>query len=115
MRTACLLVAVGTVLLVRCATSHLKDPEIVPDQPETLVFLGTVVSIENAPSPRSRMNWVIKTRVDSVITGQFDGKHFDFRVHSPANSALELGKQFEITAVFTDNGYVVDQYQWKEQ
>ena len=77
-----------------------------------LVFLGTVQNIEASPLPQSTLNWIVHCHVDHVLSGNFNGKTFSFRVHSPTESELEVGKQYKIRAEKTDSGYTVDQLQW---
>jgi hypothetical protein len=77
-----------------------------------LVFLGTVEKLDTSPLPQSTLNWVVQCRVDKIVTGQFSGKTFSFRIHSPARSGLEVGKQYKIVAKRTAEGFAVDQYQW---
>jgi hypothetical protein len=55
---------------------------------------------------------VITTRVDKVLSGSFPGKEFQFAVHSPAKSNLDLGKQYTVRATRTKTGYTVDELQW---
>ncbi len=77
-----------------------------------LVFLGTVEKLDAFPLPQSRLNWVVQCRVDKIVAGDFLGKTFSFRVHSPARSGLEVGKQYKIIAKRIPEGFAVDQYQW---
>jgi hypothetical protein len=79
-----------------------------------LVFLGTVEKVEASPLPESKRNWIVHCRVEQVLSGDFPGKTFSFRVHSPAKSGLEVGNQYKIEAKRTTDGYTVDQYQWKK-
>jgi hypothetical protein len=78
-----------------------------------LQYEGTVTAIDNAPLPQSRLNWVVRTRVDRVLSGTFTGVTFDFRVHSPALSGLEVGRRYVIRAKAVPDGYVVDEHQWR--
>jgi hypothetical protein len=77
-----------------------------------LVFLGTVQSIASSTIPQSLANWVVTFRVDRIESGEFDGKTFSFRIHSPSKSGLETGRQYVVEAMRTGAGYEVDQYQW---
>ncbi len=81
------------------------------DAKADLVFLGTVKIVE-ASSPRSELNWIVHCRVNQVLSGKFSGKTFSFRVHSPAKSGLEVGKQYKVVAKRTIDGYSVEQFQW---
>jgi hypothetical protein len=77
-----------------------------------LTFLGTVTRIEIADTGDSLKKWVVTTRVDKVLSGVFSGSQFSFAIHSPAQSGLEVGKQYRIRATRTRDGYFVDQNQW---
>jgi hypothetical protein len=79
-----------------------------------LVFSGTIISINNSPIERSNLDWIVSARVDRIISGEFVGKTFDFRIHSPTKSGLEVGKQYIIEATLSQDGYIVDQYQWRK-
>ena len=77
-----------------------------------LVFMGTVEKLAPSPLPQSTRKWVVQCRVDKIMLGEFSGKTFSFRIHSPAKSGLEIGKQYKIVARRTPEGFAVDQYQW---
>ena len=79
------------------------------------MFRGTVEAIENAPLGirGAFLDWIIRTRVLEVITGDFTGEQFAFRVHSPSRAGLEVGTTCTITAVWTGTGYTVDENQWR--
>ena len=95
-------------LLAGCTTqSKMTDDD--------LVFLGTVEKLDASPLQQSELDWVVKCRVDKILAGEFSGKAFSFRIHSPSKSGLEVGKQYKIEAKQTDDGYTVDQYQWMER
>ncbi len=79
-----------------------------------LVLLGTVEKLEASPLTHSTGNWIVHCRVDQVLSGDLSDKTFFFRVHSPAKSGLEVGKQYKIEAKRTTDGYIVDQYQWRK-
>jgi N-carbamoylputrescine amidase len=78
-----------------------------------LTFLGTVTSIEISRAEDRLNNWVVTTRVDKIVSGDFSGEQFSFRVHSPSLSGLVVGKQYQIRAAQASEGYTVDQYQWR--
>jgi hypothetical protein len=80
-----------------------------------LKFLGTVTAIEPANTGDPLKRWIITTRVDAVLSGAFSQPQFSFAVHSPAQSGLELGKQYTIVAARTPRGYTVDPYQWRRE
>ena len=82
------------------------------DKQEDLVFQGTVTSIKPSPIPYSLDNWIITMRVDRILKGRFDGKKFQFRIHSPAKSGLKVRAKRTVVAKRTADGYTVDQYQW---
>jgi hypothetical protein len=77
-----------------------------------LTFLGTVTNIEAADTGNPRKEWVVTTRVDKVLSGDFSGSQFSFAIHSPAKSGLEVGKQYRIRAAGTPDGYIVDGSPW---
>ncbi|HBC87355.1 MAG TPA: hypothetical protein DCZ94_10405 [Lentisphaeria bacterium] len=90
-----------------------KDPTAVQsNQNNKLIFWGTVKKIEIAAEERSLVNWIVTFRVDKVISGDFSGEEFSFRIHSPSKSGLERGKLYNVEAEKTENGYKIDQYQW---
>jgi hypothetical protein len=76
-----------------------------------LVFRGTAIST-TGPTTDYWRPWVITMRVDKVLSGSFKGKQFQFPVHSPAQSHLNVGKQYTIRATRTKTGYSVDELQW---
>lgn len=80
-----------------------------------LVFEGLVLSIENAPVGLggAYLDWVVRMRVEDVLSGRFDGDAFSFRVHSPARSGLRVGERCTVTATRTGIGYAVDENQWR--
>jgi hypothetical protein len=82
--------------------------------PSNLVFRAVVESIECAPlgARGGFLDWVVRTRVESVIGGSFDGEHFSFRVHSPSRAGLCAGTRCTVTARWTGDGYFVDENQW---
>lgn len=80
-----------------------------------LVFEGTVATIEISPLPESLRNFIIIMRVDRVVQGQFSGKTFQFRIHSPSLSGLKVGKTYTVEAKRTADGYTVDEFQWMER
>jgi hypothetical protein len=76
-----------------------------------LVFRGTVLSI-TGPTTDLFEPWIITMRVDKVLFGSVEGKQFQFPVHSPAQSQLNVGEQYTIRATRTKTGYSVDELQW---
>jgi hypothetical protein len=99
------------IMMAGCVSVGGPDAAAVKPKPE-LVFLGTVQSIESSTLPQSLANWVVTFRIDKIESGEFAGKTFSFRIHSPSKSGLENGKQYVVEAIRTDAGYEVDQYQW---
>ena len=77
-----------------------------------LVFIGTVDEIENSPLKNSLANWVVTFRVEKVSAGDFKGKTFSFRIHSPSMSGLEIGSRYTVEAWKTDRGFELDEHQW---
>jgi hypothetical protein len=78
-----------------------------------LVFVGTVESIKTASQSQWLANWVVTFRVDRIKSGEFAGKTFAFRIHSPSRSGLKEGGQYEVKARRTATGYAVDPAQWQ--
>jgi predicted secreted protein len=85
------------------------DPSAAAD---ALVFEGTVVSIENSPLPQSTQDFVVTMQVNRVVKGQFKGKTFQFRVHSPTKSGLTLKGKYTVEAKRASGKYIVDPNQW---
>jgi hypothetical protein len=79
-----------------------------------LTFLGTVTSIDAANTGNPGKKWVVTTRVDKILSGDFGGSNFAFAVHSPVQAGLEVGTQYRIRATRTLEGYLVDQDQWRQ-
>ncbi len=100
----------SALLLVPCLI--LGCSSTTKDAKADLVFLGTVEKVEASPLPQSTLNWIVHCRVDQILSGNFSGRTFSFRVHSPVKSGLEVGKQYKIVAKRTIGGYTVDQFQW---
>ena len=109
-----LMLASLVILLAGCATDHEPRSDAMSREPD-LVFVGTVQSIEESTLSQSLANWVVTFRVDRINVGDFDGKTFSFRIHSPAKSGLQSGEQYVVKAIRTDSGYEVDQYQWMKR
>ena len=80
-----------------------------------LIFLGTIEKLYISPLENSRVNWVVQCRIDKIITGKSEGKSFSFRIHSPSQSGLEIGKQYKVEAKWAGDSYTVDEYQWAER
>ena len=76
----------------------------------SLIFLGTVISIESSPLDNSLLNWIITVNVDEVVLGNFSAKTFQFRIHSPTKSEIKEKKQYVIEANLTQDGYTLDPY-----
>jgi hypothetical protein len=108
MRSVLTLVVIAAML----TTALVLQAKETPVADGNLVFEGTVSSIEIVPLPESLKNFVVTMRVDRVVKGQFKGKSFQFRIHSPSLSELEVGKKYTVEAQRTKDGYTVDQYQW---
>jgi hypothetical protein len=83
--------------------------------PGDLVFRATVESIECSPIGihGAFLDWIVRTRVEAVVSGDFTGEHFAFRVHSPSRAGLEIGKTCTVHATWTGDGYLVDEHQWR--
>ena len=105
--------AVLVLFIIGCISNLQGDKVENTQQNPDLVFIGTVDEIENAPLDYSLANWIVTFRVEKVITGSFSGKTFSFRVHSPSQSGLTVGSMYTVAAEKTDEGYKIDQYQWR--
>ena len=57
--------------------------------------------------PRSRLNHVVKSKVLAVLRGEFSGKTFDFRLHSPAKAGIRVGSVVFIGARKVGSGFIV--------
>jgi len=77
-----------------------------------LVLNGEVVSIDPFPDPERRKRWRVTMKVAHVDCGTFDGETFAFLVHSPIKSGLAIGGRYTVRADSTDDGYLVDEWQW---
>ena len=78
-----------------------------------LVFRGRVEEIEISTLPPPALKeWVVTFAVDRVEHGEFPGRKFSFRVHSPSRSGLEKGRSYQVRAEWTEDGYTVDEFQW---
>lgn len=76
-------------------------------------FVGTVKEIKASPlKAPSLANWVVVFSVDKATAGEFSKPTFSIRVHSPAKSGLEVGKQYSVQAKWNGTGYDVDEFQW---
>ena len=69
--------------------------------------------VEVADTGDPLKGWVVATRIDRVVSGDFAGKEFSFAIHSPAASGLEVGQQIQLHAEWTGKAYVVDPLQWR--
>jgi hypothetical protein len=79
---------------------------------ENLIFLGTVREIKASPlEPPSLGDWVVTFAVDKVTQGDFSKPTFSIRIHSPARSGLEIGKQYSVKSKWNGSGYDVDELQ----
>lgn len=79
-----------------------------------LVLRVTILAIECSPlGARGRfLDWIVKTKIEQVISGDNRGTHFAFRVHSPSRAGLEVGKGCTLTARAVEGGHTVDENQW---
>jgi len=79
-----------------------------------LIFEGTVIDII-IDNNDLKNKWIVKIRVDKIISGDFSGKTFSFRVHSPALSEIQKNKRYRVVAEETETGYKVNPYNWGEK
>jgi hypothetical protein len=106
-----ILTGVIVVILITCfvlTTARPKRPISLPD----FIFSGTITDIHSVDGGGSNKNWKITASVDHVISGPDSIKAFEFCVHSPSISRLEVGKTCNIVAHQTKDGYTVDERQW---
>jgi len=103
--TALISLLVSTLLIIVCTVTAGEEDSLV-------IFLGTVQNIVISPLEKCLDNYVVQCRVDKILSGDIACKTFSFRIHSPTQSGLEIGKQYTIVATRTAEGFVVDQYQW---
>jgi hypothetical protein len=79
-----------------------------------LVFRGTILRIDSGGA-NSLKPFVVTTSVDKILDGQFSGKRFQFAVHSPSQSGLQIGHRYTVRADIAANGYIVDELQWRRR
>ncbi len=84
-------------------------PQSVEPKTYDLILVGTVTKLYVTGAARTLKRWAVVTRVDGVVSGEFDGKTFTFTVHSPAQAGLRVGGAYVIKANKTGGGYVVDE------
>jgi hypothetical protein len=81
-----------------------------------VVFVGTVKTIALAKGSRHpHKPWAVVVSVDRIISGDLPGSTFTFVIHSPAKSGLKVGASRRIEATWTEEGYVVDELQWRRR
>ena len=100
-------------LLAKMISGSMPEPS--GKESGELVFLGKVESIDISPLENSRNNFIVKTRVLKVVKGSFDGSHFSFRIHSPVKSRIVVGRELEVKAKRSQEGYLVDPIQFLKQ
>ena len=108
MKIAILTLALGMV--VGCTSQH----DASGNASTILVFRGTVTAIDNSPVARSTHNWLVTMHIDQIEQGQFRGRDFNFRVHSPTKSGLTSNGTYRVESRLTQDGYVVDEFQWNK-
>jgi hypothetical protein len=80
--------------------------------PVLLTLDGTIEALDPIAQARRRHGWRVTLAVDRVVDGIFSGDRFQFVVHSPARSGLQLGGRATVKAERTADGYSVDPDQW---
>ena len=81
-----------------------------------VVFVGTVKKIALAEGSRHpRKHWAVFVSVDRIISGDLPNSIFTFVIRSPAQSGLKVGESRTIKATWTEDGYVVDELQWRRR
>jgi hypothetical protein len=99
----------ATLLVMAVVGGDWQETAAAPTK--TLVFEGTVTSIgivDHELKP-----WLVTVKVRKIVSGEFSGSTFQFVVHSPARAGLEKGRSYTIEAVRKDDGYTVDENQWR--
>ena len=97
-------------------TAPLVDASAEAAPSRDLRFRGTVAAIDASPTEElSNQNWVVTMNVERVLSGEFVGKTFTFRVHSPSKSGLVVSRSYTVEAKWTGDGYEVDQLQWRRR
>jgi|GEM_PF-2118562 len=76
-----------------------------------LILRGTITSI--TPGRGGLTPWIVRLDVAKVLLGEFSGGSFDFAVHSPARSGLQVGRTYVVAATRRGDGYAVDERQWR--
>jgi hypothetical protein len=76
-----------------------------------LILSGTISSI--TPEQGGLTPWIVRLDVAKVLLGNFSGGSFDFAVHSPARSGLQVGRTYAVKATRRGDGYAVDERQWR--
>jgi hypothetical protein len=79
----------------------------------SLRLRGRVSAIQAATLPGTTRNWVVELAVDHVDAGEFGGKVFAFRIHSPSRAGLSVGQSIAVEATRVDGGFIVDELQWQ--
>jgi hypothetical protein len=95
---------------IQGAEDPLNVSELKPIESPDLVFTGVVTTIQPSPSKHSLQNWVVSTTVETIDSGDFKGKVFSFRIHSPAKAGLAVGKRYRFSAKKTKGGYRVNEF-----
>lgn len=65
---------------------------------EKIVLVGTVTELIPARGLHPHHKWLVSLQIDTVITGDINGKTFSFAIHSPTKSGVEKGGQYVINA-----------------
>ena len=94
------LIFIGFVIKNNDATSEESN--------EDLIFSGKITSIQLSPSSESFLNYIVIMHINQIIKGDFRGKQFNFRVHSPSRSELEMAHTYIVKAKSSPDGYIVD-------
>jgi hypothetical protein len=99
------------VILIACFVLTTARPKHQVELPD-LIFSGTITDISIAGNSDSRKKYKITTAVDRVISGPDGIKVFEFYIHSPSISRLEVGKTCNVVVHNSKDGYTVDENQW---
>ena len=99
---------------IACATFVEGDGNatVAPPRDKTLIVVGKVFSISQGGSRLKP--WVVTIEIEKIERGEYVGSWFSFRVHSPSRSGLKEGHSYRVTAQWHEEGYEVDESQWRK-
>lgn len=105
---AALFAALAAALCLHACTWSRSVPRVVPAESRSAAaFVGTVERVEYSPLVNSDLNWAIYMKVNRVLSGQYGGDSFTFRVRNPTREGLEVGRAYRVKAVPFGRGYQI--------